>query len=202
MKYNNKGQKCWSYTYNGTANTYDLLYCLDFINDSTLIAAGSGTYSATSGGFLALAFDSAGNLKTKLEVSSFIHPHDVTISNSSLYFTGTRWDTSGAGTAYDSMKVFRVDYFANTLSIDEFLIRQKLSVFPNPFSQKLNITISDKNPIKRIKLFNSIGRLVYSDIVNDSSLQINCAFLLSGLYLIEVTDSVGNVNRKKLLKTD
>ncbi len=202
VKYNNKGQKCWSYSYNGTANTYDLLYCLGFINDSTLIAAGSGTYSAISGGFLALAFDTAGNLKTKLEVSNFIHPHDVAINNSSLYFTGTRWDTSGAGTAYDSMKVFRVDYFANTLSIHEFLKKQKLSVYPNPFNQKINIAVFAPNLITSAKLFNSFGIIVHSEIVNESTLLLNSTFLPSGLYLLEVMDAAGNVNREIIIKTD
>lgn len=202
-KFTSTGQLSWAYIYNGSNNaSADFLGCISSINDSIIIGAGSGIYSATGGGLVILALDTSGQLLTKLETNGVFSAIDVVKSTSSFYFTGTRIDNSSIGTAYDSMMVFRVDYFENTLSMHEFLTRQELKVYPNPFSQKIKIEVSHQSHIKSVKLFNSIGRLVHSDIVNDSSLQLNCAFLPSGLYLLEVTDSEGNVKRKKLLKTD
>lgn len=202
LKYTSTGQLRWDYIYNNNnTNSSDYLSSFIVVNDSVLVAAGSGIYSNTGGGLVVVALDTSGQLLTKLETNDFFAALDVVRSNSSFYFTGVRID-SGTFGAFDSMTVFRVDYLSNTLSINAFFSSQKLSVYPNPFSQKLNITISDKNQIRSIKLYNSTGSLVYSDIVNDSSLQLNCAFLPSGLYLLEVMGSEGIVDRKKLMKTN
>lgn len=202
-KFTSSGQLSWTYIYNKSNNaSADFLGCISLINDSIVIGAGSGIYSATGGGLVVLALNTSGQFLTKLETDGVFTAIDVVKNNSSLYFNGTRIDNSLAGTAYDSMMVFKVNYFANTLLIHEFSKEQILSVYPNPFSQKIKITVSAKSPIKSIKLFNYTGKLAHTDIVNDSSMQLNCAFLPSGLYLLEVTDSEGNVNRKKLLKSD
>jgi len=202
VKFNKNGVQDWVYIYNGNLNNASGLHSIISYDDTTLIVAGTCYFSATDIRFALMVLDTMGNLKTKSETSGINYTTDVVKSNSSFYFTGTLYDTSSAGTAYDSMLVFRVNYIANTLYIPELLTGKILNVYPNPFNQKLNIIISDKSQIKRIKLYNCTGRLVYSDIANNSSLQLNCAFLQSGLYILEVMDAGGNVYYKKLMKTD
>lgn len=202
LKYTSTGQLRWDYIYNNNnTNSSDYLSSFIVVNDSVLVAAGSGIYSNTGGGLVVVALDTSGQLLTKLETNDFFAALDVVKSNSSFYFTGVRIDNSGAGGAYDSMTVFRVDYLSNTLSINAFFSSQKLSIYPNPFSQKIKIEVSNQSHIKSVKLFNSIGRPVISEIDNDSSMQLDCAHLPFGLYLLEVIDTEGNMSRKKLIKT-
>lgn len=67
---------------------------------------------------------------------------------------------------------------------------QSFNIFPNPVRNILYITQSNKESIKKLTVFNSIGQqqqnISYSSIKNGEYLEVNTSSLLSGVYILEM----------------
>ena len=74
-----------------------------------------------------------------------------------------------------------------------------VSVYPNPFSDKTLISISNRSSPRTIQLFDADGRLVreWRNVVNTISIQRNG--MNSGVYTLRVSDSKGNDSVKKII---
>ena len=83
----------------------------------------------------------------------------------------------------------------STLSLEEETLNQfaKVSVYPNPTSDILNIKV-DNQQIKSIKIFNVLGKQVmYSSIKNNT---IDTSHLPKGIYVLQVKTDVSTFSRK------
>jgi hypothetical protein len=82
-------------------------------------------------------------------------------------------------------------------------INFEVKIYPNPFSEELNLLINckDQNPLL-IEINNISGELVYqqSSTVSSGILKINLASLNSGLYLVKLSDAEGNMKAVKFVK--
>ena len=68
-----------------------------------------------------------------------------------------------------------------TTSINEFEFEEALKVYPNPASNKIRIENAMSN---EIQIYNMLGRLVYSKIVNNSIEEIDISTYKSGIYIV------------------
>jgi cyanophycinase-like exopeptidase len=75
------------------------------------------------------------------------------------------------------------------------LIENELSVFPNPFSETIYLSLNENC---NVELYNTLGKLIYS-AENFKGNKIDTTFLSSGLYFIKITSN-GVVTTKKLIK--
>jgi hypothetical protein len=84
------------------------------------------------------------------------------------------------------------------MAVDKVLV-----IYPNPVSEELNLLINckDENPLL-IQINNITGELVYqqSSMVSSGVLKINLASLNSGLYLVKLSDTNGNMKAVKFVK--
>lgn len=72
----------------------------------------------------------------------------------------------------------------------------KLSLFPNPFNNYINI--ESEFEIKNIEIFNSIGELLFNEEINKNKLSLN-KLTLPGLYFINIETEKG-IQIKKVVK--
>lgn len=80
------------------------------------------------------------------------------------------------------------------VGLNEIETLDRLLVFPNPVSDNLNI--KNANPSSKenkIKIFNSIGKLVIYEEVSSTNMQVNVRGLPNGLYFINQIDESGQV---------
>ncbi len=76
----------------------------------------------------------------------------------------------------------------------------KLSIFPNPFNDKLSI-VSNKADNYLIEVYSTSGEMVHSIYIQiDNFKDISLDFLKPGMYVMKITDSFGIVNNVKLIK--
>ncbi|HKR03152.1 MAG TPA: T9SS type A sorting domain-containing protein [Bacteroidia bacterium] len=73
-----------------------------------------------------------------------------------------------------------------------------LSLFPNPFSDKLNITIK-RNELVEISLFDVTSRKIFNQTFTNS-ISINTEQLAKGIYLYEVRNKNGVIKKGKVVK--
>lgn len=75
-----------------------------------------------------------------------------------------------------------------TLSTDTYFANNKVSVYPNPTKEVLNIKVAAGNDLPdAFKVYNMLGQLVYEKQINKvSELKINVTGLSNGMYFIKV----------------
>lgn len=76
--------------------------------------------------------------------------------------------------------------------------QEYLSIYPNPAKDVINVAAMVM--IKKVKIINNMGQLVFDRTVNDSALKINTATLGQGVYLIEIITDYGVKTEKLIIK--
>lgn len=74
--------------------------------------------------------------------------------------------------------------------------REKVSIFPNPFSEKLTIKVAERS---KIKIYNSFGVSVHEEEI-ESSATIDTGVWKSGIYMVIVIPEKNGWNRKEAKK--
>lgn len=119
-------------------------------------------------------------------------PSDAALGVHTLRFNGKNYtgaDTSGWGTVKDLLIEVVA---AGTLTTEKFN-NFEFSMYPNPTNKVL--TISSKETLKSVEIFNLLGKKVLSSTKNT----IDVSSLSSSVYLVKLTSDKG-VSTKKLIK--
>jgi|AntAceMinimDraft_17_1070374.scaffolds.fasta_scaffold36346_1 hypothetical protein len=79
--------------------------------------------------------------------------------------------------------------------------KQKIKIFPNPFNDKIIITLSSDIDISEIIVYNSIGQeIVNKPKLEGNQLIINLTQEPNGLYYLIIKDNNKIIQTKKLIK--
>ena len=94
-----------------------------------------------------------------------------------------------------------VFYDYNNLNIENYNINNRLNISPNPTNDKFTISnnLNDFTSDIDIEMIDNYGRIV-SKIKTKFYEEINVDYLLSGIYLIKITNESGSNIYKKLIK--
>jgi len=82
---------------------------------------------------------------------------------------------------------------------EELIVNNKISVFPNPVTDRVNIKIEDLQGMADIRLFDIYGKLVLQQSSSRSNTQMDITKLPSGVYVVKVSNS-GKENSIKIVK--
>jgi hypothetical protein len=90
--------------------------------------------------------------------------------------------------------------FDPTLSNKEFEL-DAISIFPNPASSEINLKWNKSNDVN-IKVFNSLGKLLYSEFNQNLSngFKIDTNNYSTGLYFVRVNNSNGVLTKKIVIE--
>jgi Leucine-rich repeat (LRR) protein len=115
-------------------------------------------------------------------------------------------DAANAGTApYDSWSIDTTSHFVETeaecdaviLSTPNEILENGINVYPNPVNNFLIIDVSGEIELSTITLFDSMGKRINTNILNNT---ISFENLSSGIYLVKLEDSNGNSITRKVVK--
>jgi len=81
---------------------------------------------------------------------------------------------------------------------DNIDVEANVSIYPNPASDVLNV-VANTN-INRVRIINFIGQIMFDNIVNNSSININTSAYQSGVYIISVETSNRVITEKITIK--
>ena len=82
----------------------------------------------------------------------------------------------------------------SVLSTKDMILSNALSVFPNPFLDKLNVKISDSITVKGIKVYTVSGRLIKTLPANNK--EIDLSGLVGGMYFLKIETDNGIITKK------
>ncbi len=81
----------------------------------------------------------------------------------------------------------------NNLSVDNESLQSKITIFPNPASEK--VVISNLSDLSKINILDMTGKVIYSTTSN-SKISIDLVDFKVGVYLINIKSNSGSVTKK------
>ena len=166
------------------------------------IAVGLPACSMAAGG----GFTDTATVKAAIDYlrGSGTQPGTYTLVNPSGYPTfrgmmtwSINWDAiATCGSAYEYAQNFQ-NIFGTTTSIATADVSEKpFNVFPNPTSELLHINTSNHlNSITNIRIYNTLGEIVFSKAVTGETETINISNFPTGVYCL-----IGNNFRQQIIK--
>jgi hypothetical protein len=88
-------------------------------------------------------------------------------------------------------------YWNNVLSSVKWLPKQgSISLYPNPANQQVNWSLPEDAVIAEIRMISSSGQQI---LVEADKNYLNIGEFPTGVYILQIRDSLGNMYREKLL---
>lgn len=116
-------------------------------------------------------------------------------STSFDYTNGSNFETPSSAAYFTYITKF--DFETTTLASSEQTVKGKISIYPNPMVNEVNL--KSPHAINAVSIFNMEGRNVYNKVGNDIK-TLNVAMLPSGIYILQTKDQKGNAQQTKLIK--
>jgi len=85
---------------------------------------------------------------------------------------------------------------STTLSVEEFNNVNAFSIYPNPTTSRLNVSISQLESNMRLDVYNILGKKVLSKDINDLKSFINVSQWHSGVYLIRLSTDDASITKR------
>ena len=83
-----------------------------------------------------------------------------------------------------------------TTGMNELKANNQVIIYPNPFSETINITLLNNLKLEKAIIYDLVG----NEIIISNKNEINASSLKAGVYLIMIVDNIGNSYSEKLVK--
>jgi endonuclease I/chitodextrinase len=133
------------------------------------------------------------------EGNSNDHIQNITLRrNGDVSSPNSTFDEQNEWTSFAANTFDGFGSFTSTLSIENETILESFKMYPNPLKGNNLFIRTGQN--STIKIYNVLGKLILSDIVNSNKNKVDVSSLQKGIYLIKVT-SGNSTTTKKLIKS-
>lgn len=87
------------------------------------------------------------------------------------------------------------------VGIEEAMLNHSIEVYPNPTEGVLNISSNmNNNTVEYVQFFDTMGRMVYNETINNSLFTVNTSDFAPGLYLVNIATKQGTVVKRVVVK--
>lgn len=92
------------------------------------------------------------------------------------------------------LKTQHIDIFSEdaTSSLTDEQYLDQMQVYPNPFDEQVNLDFVGNNAQKTIRIYNSLGQVVWHTTTAESLIEVSLNYLDKGIYLLQVTSENEN----------
>ena len=169
----------------------------------TLTVNGNGVITATTGitgliaGHIFLGRDTfAGFITTTDDSCAFHAIHIAGLQYSDSLLGGGRLGSSNSNCgSFCFVELIKTSNSIATISTIDF------SVYPNPFTDRIEISLNSSGNNIQADLYDLYGRKVLSrSLGHDPAISIDASMLSTGMYMLTLTDSYGATSTKRVIK--
>lgn len=208
-KYNASGSAIWAKAGGGNSAAM----AVNILPSGHIVAGGLslGTIplfgdTLTASGMFLLGYDSTGTIDWLRGGTSSDDSYIGTLQHDAagnIYGAGFFNETlqadgqsvSDVSTGHDELFVTR---FSSVTTAVAPVNEQRISVYPNPTTDKINITTQSSGVT--YKLMNVTGSLLQTGILQQGTNSVSLDNIASGIYLLQLTDGNGNIKVTKVIK--
>lgn len=159
-----------------------------------VLSSSHDAYVKQKGNLIEIVFESIylasgghGNILLKVQSQDVLVEDDTVTKKANIFFDyNFPIQTNNANTTYQQL-----------LSTTEYEIDQNVTIYPNPV--KNWVTISSKENIKSVSVFDVQGRVLQTQIGNSKEIKLDLANRNNGVYFIKIQTEKG-INVEKVIK--
>ena len=85
---------------------------------------------------------------------------------------------------------------STTLSRQDLKLNNSFSIYPNPSSRNLNLSITNLENNTQVSVYNILGAKVYSNTLNSAKFSINTSQWQKGVYLVRISSDNGTTTKR------
>jgi hypothetical protein len=181
------------YADGGNAEPFKVYYSFDY---TTGDPAASGTWTEMN-----LNLPAANSNTLVKDITS----GDIKVEDNKTVYIAFHYESSGTGKGQTSMwDVDRVEVTAKSAStgVNDFEISQNIQVLPNPASEYIRINNTMlQNKIEKVEIYNIMGSMEkVTPVSRANSVDLSINDLVSGVYIMKIYTTKGDIVMKKFLK--
>lgn len=184
----------WTHYWGGSAT--ETARAIEVNNGYVYVGGQSNSTNISTSGYdgVVLMYDTAGNFITYRTFSTPGNDEirDLKIDSSNIYFSGARSQnlaTSGTDVAFLIQTPL-----SSVTSINEIDFGNSFSVYPNPANSELVVNCQEK--INEIKVFDIIGKEMYSSHASTSNVKLQISNFNPGIYFIQLKSDKGSAVKR------
>lgn len=110
--------------------------------------------------------------------------------------------TSTMGTLYTSGSRANIHFSVTPVGIDKQSAGAKLSVYPNPAKDRINLKFEDSYPAKTMSISNAMGAIVFSETLQKGQTEILLNNLEAGIYFLKIEMPDAVLSKKLVIVND
>ncbi|MFS4482733.1 T9SS type A sorting domain-containing protein [Hyunsoonleella sp. 2307UL5-6] len=100
----------------------------------------------------------------------------------------------------DTRSVWEAIPTSESLSVSDLELRENsLKIFPNPAQDEFSISMQNISGIKRIEIYNILGKRVYQNAAQGGTIEVKNAGFKTGVYLVKALTDTNKVYHTKLV---
>jgi photosystem II stability/assembly factor-like uncharacterized protein len=146
---------------------------------------------------------------TDMDPASFTSISGPTYSEAPMTWTEVSFDLSAydGQTVYVAIQCVSADAFIFmiddvsidfTVGVPDVSQDMEINIYPNPVTDQMNITSGVK--MTEVEIFNQLGQKIFSQVVKDTSFNLNTAGFNTGVYFVRITSDEGVATKKIMVK--
>jgi beta-glucosidase-like glycosyl hydrolase len=132
----------------------------------------------------------------KAEVTSTSYTYSITDSGAHTWYVNA---VNGGGLSTVSTSTFHLTAASATAIPTLKISNRELNAYPNPFHDKLNISLSGSNGLNRIRIMDITGKTIIDRTIEGTTTEFDLSAYPSGLYNV-VVDGNRGIKTCKLIK--
>ena len=207
IKYNTAGVEQWVARFNGPANSFDEANALALDASGNVYVTGQSEGTGSLADYATIKYNAAGVQQWEARYNGPGNGFDIPTAialddNGNVYVTG-RSEGNGTGFDYATIKYaqtplltrFSTDHEQNNLVVVERgITKLNAKVFPNVFTEFINVQWSGSDKPVNITITDALGRLVEkrTGLASSGAIQIGYHFR-AGLYYAEIVQGIEKV---------
>ncbi|HXH17795.1 MAG TPA: SBBP repeat-containing protein [Chitinophagales bacterium] len=201
VKYDATGNEQWVKTYNGSANADDAADDLAVAGTNQIIITGhtnAGIANAPNYNVITMLLNQNGDELWSDEYNGASDSSDVP---NLIYVKGSDFYVAGSTVQTGQMRdMLVVKYSGLSVGMNEAEEYPVAVVYPNPFSHSLNIRSVTGVPTADFKLYDAVGRTVFTKVITGQDIQITVNGVADGIYFYFITSGGNIISKGKLVK--
>lgn len=191
--YNNK-----AYFTNGSVIDFSFSPFGPFVAGSFANVNGPVVYDPNTNLVCAVGFDNGNIAFKRFNPDTFLLVDQIIITQSSGLLKNIA--VCGNGSYAINTSDNKVLIINNFLSVNNFDLDNRITIYPNPASDFINIQNDDLD-IQNVKIYNGIGQLINERNSNLSGIiSVDVSLLNKGYYFLEIDSDLGTIKRKFIKK--
>jgi hypothetical protein len=113
------------------------------------------------------------------------------------------WDVTGAYAPGEGVAIpaeLSTDHYQDASSLNKYMQDDNIRIYPSPAKSRFTVTIPEKMLYANILVLNTLGKVVFSSVLNSLSTDFELKDLKAGIYYINIQNTQQSITKELIIQ--